>query len=146
MPRAPYQPDRNKYHIHYGRGLPVFHGEMVQSGYGLGNLLSGLFRSALPILTKTVLPALKRTAVPILKRTAKHVGKSLLKSGGKVLSDVIVHKQNLKKSLRERGGQSLQELSHSIPQSFINQPTKRKKTTKRSKTVRKRFKKSDIFD
>jgi hypothetical protein len=45
-----------------GGGLPVFAGARVQQGHGLGNLLGGLFRMAIPLL-KSGVGVLKREAV-----------------------------------------------------------------------------------
>ena len=56
-----------------GHGLTAFAGVAVQRGHGLGSILSGLFRGALPIL----------------KNVGKAVGKQLLKSGLEVASDVV---------------------------------------------------------
>ena len=48
-----------------GQGLPVYHGYASQYGHGLGNVLGGLMRSALPVVT----------------RVAKAAGAELLKTG-----------------------------------------------------------------
>ena len=78
--------DYAQHYTQSGSGLPVFKGSFVQNGYGqtgygLGNLIAGLFRSAIPILSITIVPAIKKAVVPILKRTAKNVGSTLFKSG-----------------------------------------------------------------
>ncbi|MED5363038.1 MAG: hypothetical protein VX790_02535, partial [Bacteroidota bacterium] len=57
----------------YGGNLPAFHGVRVQRGYGLGGLLKGLFRAA----------------VPLFKQGAKTVGRTALKTGAKVAKDVL---------------------------------------------------------
>ena len=58
----------------YGRGhnTPVFVGEPLQHGYGLGGLFRGLFRKA----------------VPILKRGLTRVGERALTAGARALADV----------------------------------------------------------
>ena len=49
-----------------GRGMPVFTGARHQRGYGLGNVIKGVFRSAVPLLKQAALTGFKE------------VGKSLL--------------------------------------------------------------------
>lgn len=41
---------RKLHHLHHGSGHPVFRGELMQEGYGVGGLISGLFRKAIPYL------------------------------------------------------------------------------------------------
>ena len=36
-----------------GNGLPVFSGSRVQKGHGIGSLLSGLVRSAVPLIKRS---------------------------------------------------------------------------------------------
>ncbi|KAJ8020741.1 hypothetical protein HOLleu_40415 [Holothuria leucospilota] len=51
-----YHNDSRDYEQYYlqqvGNGLPVFHGARVQKGHGLGNILGGLFRSAMPLFQR----------------------------------------------------------------------------------------------
>ena len=42
-----------------GHGMPVFSGARYQRGYGLGHVVKGLFRSAVPLLKKAGSRALK---------------------------------------------------------------------------------------
>ena len=94
-----YYPNTNGIHQHYcqtGGGIPVFAGSPIQQGSGLGNLLSGLVRSALPILKKTVLPAAVRT-------------------GKEVLSDVITKKRGFKQALLQSGKNRISELLETPP-------------------------------
>ncbi len=53
-----YFSDSKPYEHYYtqqvGNGLPVFSGPRNQRGYGLGGILGGLFRSAMPLLKKGV--------------------------------------------------------------------------------------------
>lgn len=50
---------------HVGGSMPVFRGARMQRGYGLGGILKGLFKSALPIF----------------KQSGKVIGKRALQSG-----------------------------------------------------------------
>ena len=47
-------PDSKNYEHYYtqqvGMGIPVFTGPRTQRGYGLGGILGGLFRSAMPLI------------------------------------------------------------------------------------------------
>ena len=55
-----------------GSGLPVYAGGRGQRGHGIGSILSGFFRSA----------------VPFLKRGLKFLGKQALKTGAEIANDV----------------------------------------------------------
>ena len=68
-----------------GSGLPVFQGSRGQRGHGLGSMLSGLFRSA----------------VPMLKRGLATFGKHALKTGLEIAGDVVEGK-SFKDSARDR--------------------------------------------
>ena len=65
--------NRNYYEQYYanqcGSGMNVFHGSRGQRGHGLGSMLSGLFRSALPML--------------------KNFGRNALQTGLNVATDVV---------------------------------------------------------
>lgn len=78
-----------------GSGLPVFAGSRGQRGHGLGSMLSGLFRSAMPIV----------------KQGLSTIGKSALKTGLSIAGDVLEGK-NAGASARSR-------VAHSI-KSFAN--------------------------
>lgn len=56
-----------------GGDFPVFVGARYQRGHGIGSIISGLFRRALPIL----------------KSNVKNLGLSLLKKGAHVAGDVL---------------------------------------------------------
>ena len=77
--RKKYCCDANKhlYESYYldqsGSGVPVFAGSRGQRGHGLGSLLSGFFRSALPML----------------KRGLATFGKHALKTGLEIANDVV---------------------------------------------------------
>ena len=68
------------YKDHYlsqiGSGMPVYSGATMQRGYGVGNILRGLFKVAVPLMKSVGRSALRRGA-PILKE----VGKKVIKHG-----------------------------------------------------------------
>ena len=105
---------------------------ILECVYGLGGLLKGLFRAA----------------VPLFKQGAKAVGRTALKTGAQVANDVL-QGQDLKSSLKTRGSQARQELQNKAKQKMSKmigggKKNKRvtKKTTKRkvNKNMTKRLK------
>ena len=54
-----------------GHGMPVFSGGSMQRGHGIGSILKGLFRVALPLIARVGRQALKKSK-PILKEVGKH--------------------------------------------------------------------------
>ena len=94
----PYHTPLNYYDQYYmnqvGAGMPVYRGSPVlQRGYGLGGLLRGLFRRALPFL----------------KKGATMVGKQALQTGMDLAEDVMSG-QNIKTAAKRRiksGGKQL---------------------------------------
>lgn len=62
--------------------MPIFRGEQTQRGYGLGSVLTGLFKSA----------------TPLLKKGAASLGRTLLKTGVNVAKDALQGK-NVKDSV-----------------------------------------------
>ena len=69
-----------------GAGMPVYRGSTgLQRGYGLGGLLGGLFRSAMPVL----------------KKGAMAVGREALQSGIDIAQDVM-RGQNVKTAAKKR--------------------------------------------
>ena len=80
---------RSMYEDYYmqqsGSGLPIFQGSRGQRGHGLGSMLSGLFRSA----------------VPMLKRGLATFGKHALKTGLEIAGDVSEGK-SFRDSARDR--------------------------------------------
>lgn len=134
MSPVPFTCNRQAYRDHYGHGLETFVGEVNQDGYGLGNFLAGLFRKAVPLLSKHVLPVLKTTAVK--------AGKNLLRSGANVAKDVILEEKNFKESLKRRAKTGLQDLISDITSGQQGQGRRVKRlrqTPKRRKTQ------TDIF-
>lgn len=63
----------NYYLAQSGDGLPIFVGSRGQRGHGLGSMLSGLFRSA----------------APVVKSGLATLGKSALKTGLNIARDVL---------------------------------------------------------
>ena len=72
-----YLPSDKDYENYYvgqvGRGHPVFTGARTQRGYGLGGILGGLFRSAMPLI----------------KRGAKALGREALRTGVGIAQDAV---------------------------------------------------------
>ncbi len=137
MAPTAYVCNRHAYREHYGHGLKTFVGEVPQNGHGLGNFLSGIFRKAVPLLTKHV--------VPILKSTASKAGKTLLRSGANVAHDVIVDRKNLKDSLKRHAKTGLHDLIDDITSEQKGQGRIRKPARKKSCAKRRRAN-TDIFD
>jgi len=69
--------NRDLYEDYYaeqcGSGMPVYQGSRGQRGHGLGSILSGLFRSAWPIL----------------RNAGKSFGKRALQTGLNIANDVV---------------------------------------------------------
>ena len=59
-----------------GHGMPVFAGASMQRGHGVGNILRGLLRVALPLVKSVGKSALKKS-IPIIKE----VGTRAIKRG-----------------------------------------------------------------
>ncbi len=115
-----------------GSGLPVFQGSRGQRGHGIGSVLSGLFRSA----------------VPMLKRGLATFGKHALKTGLDIIGDVTEGK-SFKDSARERIVPTiLPGIKRFAEQEIFNNQSgsgKRRKLIKRVRTRRVR-KPKDIFN
>jgi hypothetical protein len=130
-----------KYHanihiVHYGSGLPVFRGDVYQQGYGLGGLLSGLFRAVIPIFKPLAKAAIKRS-VPMLKRGAKELGKTALSATSNILSDAIQHKRPIRESVKHHARKSAGELLNKIIQNeqkpFVTKKARKRKAPKNRK-------------
>lgn len=111
---------RSTYNDQIGHGFPVFVGGM--KGNGLGNILSGLFR----------------TAIPLLKRGGKALLKEGVRTGLNVANDVISGK-NIKSAMKSRTKNAGKRMINSaIGQFQMSAPPgepaiKRRRRTKRSK-------------
>ena len=110
---------------HYGGNLPAFHGVRIQRGYGLGGLLKGLFRAA----------------VPLFKQGAKVVGRTALKTGARVARDVL-QGQDLKSFFNSHGSQARQELQKKAKQKVIKMVGGGKRTKAAKKTTKRRINKT----
>ncbi len=127
-----------------GSGLPVFAGARVQRGHGLGNMLSGLVRAAMPLV----------------KSGSKALAKHGLKTGLRIAGDVM-QGQKPKRAIRQHVKRAGTQLLSSGLQQLIAPPgrpasrghqSKGRKTTKRAASNRslsssrsKRQRTSDIF-
>ena len=120
---------RDMYEDYYGRqngGSPVFRGSVIQRGHGLGSVLRGLFRSALPLIN----------------RGAKALGKHALRTGLEIANDVV-DGSSFKESARSRIPRGIKTFAQSS--GFIPQSGSGKR--RRCKTAGKKHKKAkrDIF-
>ena len=82
--RTIYKPSSQLYVDYYkqqGSGLPYFQGRQYQQGFGIGNILGGLFRSVMPLI--------KKTAVPLIKKGAKILGREALSTGSNILKGMV---------------------------------------------------------
>ena len=111
-----------------GGSLPVFQGSRGQRGHGFGSVLSGLFRSAVPML--------------------KRIGKQALTTGAYIASDMLGGKkfdEAAKSRVREGINSFLQpdsEVSEQTGSGRRRRVVKRKRTTKRLKNLKRS---RDIF-
>lgn len=116
-----------------GQGLPVFTGYSGQRGHGLGSLLSGLFRSAMPMI----------------KRGLATFGRHALKTGLEIANDVAGG-ENLKHSAKRRVTEGIKSFVN--PQNFSSQQGSGRKRVvtlskrKRAKFAKKKRKHKDIFN
>ena len=132
--RVRYTPNRHLYDEYYsqtGRGYPVYIGGM--RGAGLGSVLSGLFRSA----------------VPLLKKGGKALLKEGISSGLHVAQDVIGGK-SFKNSVKTRSRKARQNIINKAIGEFKRLPAPPgEPVAKRIKRTPKRKKRSyspkDIF-
>jgi hypothetical protein len=104
---------RDYYVNQAGTGLPVFTGSRGQRGHGIGSVLGGLFRSALPML--------------------KRVGKQAIRTGSKIVSDIA--------SGKKFSDVALQRISEGISGLVDGDESTSQIGTGRSRRVGKRVKK-----
>ena len=138
---------RNPYEAYYlnqaGSGLPVFVGSRHAKGHGIGNVLSGLVR----------------LAVPMLKRTGKAVMKEGLRTGLDVLHDVVGG-ENIKSSVQRRarqtGSRLVKRAANNIGQQLLpalppppgrkkKRAIKRRLNARKTQSSKKRRRDQDIF-
>jgi hypothetical protein len=105
-----------------GHGVPIFEGYRGQRGHGLGSILSGFFRSAMPIL----------------KRGLAFFGREALRTGAKIATDVA-DGQSFQDSTKRRVSERINEaVPGLIPQSGSGRRRRRIKT-RRGKAKRRKF-------
>lgn len=115
----------NYYLTQAGNGLPVFQGSRGQRGHGIGSVLGGLFRSALPVL--------------------KRIGGQLVRSGMGVASDSL-EGQSFAESARKRASEGLKTLmneSNTIQQQGTGLNRRKRKIRRKKGKGGKKFR--DIF-
>jgi len=131
--RTPYCCDasRDIYWKYYkeqsGNGLPVFGGYRGQRGHGLGSILGGLFRSAMPMI----------------KRGLATFGKHALKTGLEIANDVVAG-ENVKDSAKRRVSEGIKRFAR--PENFISQTGSGRKRKSSGKIKKSKRKRRDIFD
>lgn len=76
-----------------GASIPIFRGSRNQRGHGIGSVLGGLFRSA----------------VPILKKGFQKIAPTALKTGLTIAGDVL-EGRNLKEAARSRVSEGIKNL------------------------------------
>ena len=124
-----------------GNGVPVFQGSRGQRGHGLGSMLSGLFRSA----------------VPMIKRGLATFGKHALKTGLEIAGDVAdgsSFKDSARALILPTILPGIKRFAEEEIFSKQSGSGKRRKTTRRRRKVskkrrtvkRRRITKQDIFD
>lgn len=128
---TPYFPEDSKSHYaqyyneQVGSGLAVFRGATTQRGHGIGSLLGGLVKGALPLLASG----------------AKTFGKELLRTGVDVAGDVLGEKDfksSAVKNFKEAGSNLLGKLSHTLSASAPKRASKRKRAQRGTKAKRSR--------
>lgn len=92
-------------------GINVYAGGEIQKGHGIGNILTGLFQRA----------------VPLLKKGAASLGKTAIQTGVNVLNDGLQGK-NLKASLKQNAKQA----GNQILTNAINSVTGQSQTNRRN--------------
>ena len=114
-----------------GNGMPIFVGTRGQRGHGLGSLLGGFFRSALPML----------------KRGLATFGKHALKTGLEIANDVV-EGESIKEAAKRRVPERIKRFATS--ENFISQSGSGRRRRKRAapalkRKAKKRIRRSDIF-
>jgi len=128
------------YRAQSGSGIPIFIGHRGQRGHGLGSILSGFFRTALPIV--------KKGLIHLGKSVGKQAGKQALSTGYDIVKD-IAEGRNPKEAVKERAKEGINQfIPGAFPQSGSGKkrrrshhPRGRYEKAKRGKRVKR-----DIFD
>ena len=101
-------------YVQSGKGsFPVFRGSRMQRGYGIGSVLSGMLRAA----------------VPFLRRGAQALGKQALRTGLDVGRDVLSGRK-LKDSARQR---TLQTVRNVVEKAGRQAATQRRRPAQQSR-------------
>ena len=109
---APTESIYKNYYINQaGHGIPVYKGTGLQKGHGIGNIFSGLFRSA----------------APLLKSAAKAIGREALNFGVGLARDALSG-DNIKTAAEKRGRMLGTNLLDTVSQP-PRQPTQKRKAT-----------------
>ena len=104
---VPYrESDSSDYYVEYFKnqrgGMPVFSGRTVMGGSGIGSVLSGILRSA----------------TPLLKKGATALGKRALATGVRTASDVL-RGANVKQALKRRTAQTANDLFGDVAHALL---------------------------
>ena len=108
-------------------GFPVFRGSRMQRGYGIGSVLSGMLRAA----------------VPFLRRGAQALGKQALRTGLDVGRDVLSGRK-LKDSARQRTLQTVRNVVEKAGRQTATRRQRRPAQKNRPKTNNSQKKKQGI--
>ena len=108
-------------------GFPVFRGSRMQRGYGIGSVLSGMLRAA----------------VPFLRRGAQALGKQALRTGLDVGRDVLSGRK-LKDSARQRTLQTVRNVVEKAGRRTATRRQRRPAQKNRPKTNNSQKKKQGI--
>lgn len=130
-------------HDQIGHGIPVFIGNQYQKGYGLGNVLGGLFKGLIPIVKSGV------------KGVLKTAGRELAKGGLNVASNVLMG-QNVKTAMKQEASKRLKSLKRKanvyaqdqiarLKEQPMQKRKKRLSTVSRNRVIKKNRRK-DIFN
>lgn len=117
MSRKEYCDAYTEYYLNQaGSGFSnIYAAPVYQKGCGIGSFLGGLFR----------------TVYPILKKSASAIGSELLKSGSNIISD-IVSNQDPKIVIKNRGKETINNLSRLAGENLFGSGYKRNTSLKRA--------------
>ena len=98
--------------------IPVYQGYPSQYGHGLGNVLGGVFRAALPIVK-----SIAKQAAPVVKNVAKRAGSELLESGIKL----VQKKMKKSKPVKRATSRPVQHIRRQPPGKPVRRSTRKTK-------------------